>query len=166
MTTAQMDLSTQIAQIKGARVVKGFCYSCPWTCATEVYVRDKQVVYVKGNSLSPFNMAGRCGKGMASPWVTKDPDRLKHPMRRKGPKGSGQFERVSWDTAFDLVAENLTRIFAHGFTTRKQGHGFGLHSGALTAKELGGALLVESEGPGRGATFILELPHQAVARAA
>jgi sensor histidine kinase regulating citrate/malate metabolism len=54
--------------------------------------------------------------------------------------------------------ENLTRIFAHGFTTRKQGHGFGLHSGALAAKELGGSLTVQSEGPGLGATFILELP--------
>jgi two-component system, NtrC family, sensor kinase len=56
--------------------------------------------------------------------------------------------------------ENLTRIFAHGFTTRKNGHGFGLHSGALAARELGGALRVHSEGPGHGATFTLELPLQ------
>ena len=50
------------------------------------------------------------------------------------------------------------RIFAHGFTTKKDGHGFGLHSGANAAHEMGGSLTAESEGLGRGATFTLELP--------
>jgi two-component system, NtrC family, sensor kinase len=62
------------------------------------------------------------------------------------------------DTGVGLAPELLTRVFAHGFTTKRDGHGFGLHSGALTAKGLGGSLWAESEGPGRGATFILELP--------
>ena len=57
-------------------------------------------------------------------------------------------------------AENLTRIFEHGFTTRKEGHGFGLHNGALAAKEMGGSLTAQSDGPGKGATFTLELPRQ------
>jgi len=62
------------------------------------------------------------------------------------------------DNGIGIPAENLTRIFNHGFTTRKDGHGFGLHSGALAARELGGALTVQSDGPGYGATFVLELP--------
>jgi PAS domain S-box-containing protein len=62
------------------------------------------------------------------------------------------------DNGIGIPPENLTRIFGHGFTTRKDGHGFGLHSGALAAKELGGALNVRSEGVGQGAMFILELP--------
>ena len=62
------------------------------------------------------------------------------------------------DNGVGIPAENLTRIFHHGFTTRKSGHGFGLHSGALAAKELGGSLSVHSDGPSRGATFALELP--------
>ena len=62
------------------------------------------------------------------------------------------------DNGVGIPAENLTRIFAHGFTTRRNGHGFGLHSGALVAKELGGALVAHSDGPGRGAMFTLELP--------
>ena len=62
------------------------------------------------------------------------------------------------DTGCGIPAENLTRIFSHGFTTKKDGHGFGLHSGAIAAREMGGILTAESEGPGRGATFILELP--------
>jgi ligand-binding sensor domain-containing protein/signal transduction histidine kinase len=63
------------------------------------------------------------------------------------------------DNGVGIPAENLTRIFAHGFTTKKDGHGFGLHSGALAAKEMGGSLTVQSDGPGRGATFTLELPY-------
>jgi signal transduction histidine kinase len=57
-----------------------------------------------------------------------------------------------------IPPENQTRIFSHGFTTRKGGHGFGLHSGALAAKELGGSLTVHSKGVGQGATFTLNLP--------
>ncbi len=62
------------------------------------------------------------------------------------------------DNGVGIPAENLTRIFNHGFTTRANGHGFGLHSGALAAKQMGGSLEARSEGPGRGATFILTLP--------
>jgi len=65
------------------------------------------------------------------------------------------------DNGMGISQEKLTRIFQHGFTTRKDGHGFGLHSGALAARELGGNLSVRSDGPGRGATFTLEIPiHQ------
>jgi PAS domain S-box-containing protein len=62
------------------------------------------------------------------------------------------------DNGVGIPAENMSRLFTHGFTTRVDGHGFGLHSGALAAQELGGSLRVTSDGPGRGAAFILELP--------
>ncbi|HWD20787.1 MAG TPA: ATP-binding protein [Verrucomicrobiae bacterium] len=65
------------------------------------------------------------------------------------------------DNGIGITAENLTRIFGHGFTTRKKGHGFGLHSGANAAKEMGGSLSVYSAGPGTGAIFTLELPLRA-----
>jgi two-component system, NtrC family, sensor kinase len=65
------------------------------------------------------------------------------------------------DNGIGIAPENLTRIFSHGFTTKKEGHGFGLHSGALAAKEMGGSLHVHSAGAGRGATFTLELPIRA-----
>jgi signal transduction histidine kinase len=64
------------------------------------------------------------------------------------------------DNGVGIPPENLTRIFQHGFTTRKDGHGFGLHSGALAAQEMGGTLTVHSDGPGQGATFTLALPCQ------
>jgi two-component system, NtrC family, sensor kinase len=62
------------------------------------------------------------------------------------------------DNGVGIAPENLIRIFSHGFTTRQNGHGFGLHSGFLAAKEMGGLLSVQSEGPGCGALFTLELP--------
>jgi two-component system, NtrC family, sensor kinase len=64
------------------------------------------------------------------------------------------------DNGIGIPPENMNRIFQHGFTTRKSGHGFGLHSGALAARQLGGSLNVHSDGPGLGATFTLELPCQ------
>lgn len=69
------------------------------------------------------------------------------------------------DTGIGIAAENLTRIFNHGFTTRRAGHGFGLHSGALSARDLGGSLTVHSNGPYTGATFNLELPTYSKERA-
>jgi PAS domain S-box-containing protein len=62
------------------------------------------------------------------------------------------------DNGVGIAPENMGRIFNHGFTTRQSGHGFGLHSGALAAQELGGSLQAKSEGLGCGAAFILELP--------
>jgi two-component system, NtrC family, sensor kinase len=62
------------------------------------------------------------------------------------------------DVGEGICTENLARIFSHGFTTRSTGHGFGLHSCALAASQMGGALSVRSDGPGRGAEFTLELP--------
>ncbi|MGF6487675.1 DAHL domain-containing protein [Pseudomonas frederiksbergensis] len=62
------------------------------------------------------------------------------------------------DQGEGIAAENITRIFNHGFTTRKEGHGFGLHSCALAAVEMNGRLRVHSDGPGHGAIFTLEIP--------
>lgn len=62
------------------------------------------------------------------------------------------------DTGVGIPRENLTRIFQHGFTTRKDGHGFGLHGSANMIKEMQGTLTARSDGPGQGATFTLEIP--------
>lgn len=62
------------------------------------------------------------------------------------------------DNGIGIPPENMGRLFSHGFTTRQSGHGFGLHSGALAAQELGGTLHAESQGTGHGAAFVLDLP--------
>ncbi len=63
------------------------------------------------------------------------------------------------DNGIGISPENMKRIFNHGFTTKKEGHGFGLHSCANAARQLGGELRAESEGEGHGARFVLELPY-------
>jgi PAS domain S-box-containing protein len=64
------------------------------------------------------------------------------------------------DNGIGIPPENLKRIFNHGFTTKEQGHGFGLHSSAIAAREMGGSLTAHSDGAQRGATFVLEVPAQ------
>lgn len=62
------------------------------------------------------------------------------------------------DNGAGIRPENLSQIFTQGFSTREEGHGFGLHSSILAAQDMGGSLTAHSGGPGRGASFILELP--------
>jgi two-component system NtrC family sensor kinase len=82
-----------------------------------------------------------------------------HTMTLRAWIGDDQRLRLSvQDQGDGISAENLSRIFAHGFTTRQNGHGFGLHSCIIAAQEMGGTLIAHSDGPGLGATFTLELP--------
>lgn len=90
--------------------------------------------------------------------VDNNPEGDKRITVRMALEGTNVINISVIDNGVGIPAENLTRIFSHGFTTKKEGHGFGLHSGALAAKELGGALRVHSDGPGKGAAFTLEFP--------
>jgi signal transduction histidine kinase len=77
---------------------------------------------------------------------------------RAGVNGGDMIKITVSDNGVGIPPENLIRIFQYGFTTRPDGHGFGLHSASLAAKQLGGNLTAHSDGPGRGAVFTLELP--------
>jgi signal transduction histidine kinase len=74
------------------------------------------------------------------------------------PHGAEMVRITVADNGMGIAPENLTRIFNHGFTTKKSGHGFGLHISALSAQEMGGRLHGSSPGPGQGASFTLDLP--------
>jgi PAS domain S-box-containing protein len=82
----------------------------------------------------------------------------KHLKLKVRATGSNTVTVAVVDNGVGIPQENLSRIFSHGFTTKKSGHGFGLHSGALAAKEMRGSLQVHSDGVGMGAIFTLELP--------
>ena len=79
-------------------------------------------------------------------------------IRKIGEGLTGRIQFQVADNGVGIAGENLINIFSHGFTTRAEGHGFGLHSAANAAKEMGGELTVASEGPERGAAFTLDLP--------
>jgi signal transduction histidine kinase len=73
-------------------------------------------------------------------------------------KGDDRFLVEIADNGIGIAGENLDKIFSLGFTTRKGGHGLGLHSAAIYARKMGGSLKAHSGGPGKGAVFTLELP--------
>jgi PAS domain S-box-containing protein len=71
---------------------------------------------------------------------------------------AGEVEFAVRDNGVGIPQENMEKLFGFGFTTRKDGHGFGLHSSLGAAKEMNGTLTANSQGPGKGATFVLSLP--------
>src|SRR5207244_8145215 len=87
-----------------AKVVRGACpHDCPDTCAMLVTVTDGVVTGVKGDPDHPFTAGGLCPKVHDYERRVNSPDRILHPMRRVGPKGSGSFERITWDDALGEI---------------------------------------------------------------
>src|SRR4051812_42732203 len=98
----------------GDTTARGACpHDCPDTCAWTVTVRDGRATSLAGDPDHPFTAGGLCAKvNRFLDDRVYHPDRLLHPMRRTGPKGSGQFVRIGWDEAIDTVATRLTAIMA------------------------------------------------------
>ena len=93
------------------RSKQGICGICSAGCWAEVtYDQNGKIASVKSDESSPHGML--CRSGQAAREIIYSPHRLLHPMRRKGPKGTFDFERISWDEAFDIIVENLQRIKA------------------------------------------------------
>ena len=92
--------------------------------------------------------------------LTDGGQEAKRLILRCGLNGNDMVKISVIDNGVGIPPENLERIFKHGFTTKKYGHGFGLHGSLLAAKEMGGTLTAQSDGHGTGATFTLELPCQ------
>ncbi|MHA6782216.1 molybdopterin-containing oxidoreductase family protein [Pseudonocardia saturnea] len=96
--------------------VRAACpHDCPDTCAMLVTVADGKAVEVRGDPDHPFTRGGLCVKVNNYQDKVYNPERVLHPLRRTGPKGSGQFEQISWDTALDTIAERFRATIAeHG----------------------------------------------------
>ena len=93
--------------------VRAACpHDCPDTCAIRVTVQDGRAIKVAGDPDHPPTHGALCTKVSRYPERTYHPDRVLHPLKRVGPKGSGQFERVSWDAALSDIAARLTHIAA------------------------------------------------------
>ncbi len=95
--------------------VLGACHhDCPDTCAWEVTVVDGVATRLKGSASHPFTRGTLCPKVNRFLDRVYDPDRLLHPLRRSGPKGSGQFERIGWDEAIDEIATRMRALIDEG----------------------------------------------------
>jgi anaerobic selenocysteine-containing dehydrogenase len=94
-------------------VIRGGCpHDCPDTCAWQVTVENGVAVQLRGDPDHPFTRGGLCAKVNHYLDRVYSPDRILHPLRRTGPKGSGQFEQVTWDEALDSIAERLQAVIA------------------------------------------------------
>lgn len=94
-------------------VVRGACpHDCPDTCATLVTVENGRATRIQGDPDHPFTQGFLCAKVNRYLERTYHRDRLTTPLRRVGPKGSGRFERATWDEALDAIAARLTAIAA------------------------------------------------------
>jgi anaerobic selenocysteine-containing dehydrogenase len=95
------------------KVVRAACpHDCPDTCALLVTVKDGVAIKVQGDPLHPFTDGSLCTKVAHYPERTYAPDRVMHPLRRVGPKGKGEFKRISWDEALDEIAARLKALAA------------------------------------------------------
>ncbi len=88
-------------------VVKSYCRMCHGGCGALVYTRNGKAVKIAGNPDCTINHGTLCSKGLASIQLAYHPDRLTYPVRRLGPKGSGRWERISWDDALNAIAEKI-----------------------------------------------------------
>ena len=80
---------------------------CHGGCGVLVYTKNGRVEKIAGDPDCPINHGTLCSKGIASTQLVYHPDRLTHPVKRIGPKGSGKWERISWDEALDTIAERI-----------------------------------------------------------
>ena len=94
-----LDLSPKLSD----RTAKTTCYMCACRCGINVHLKDGRVAYIEGNRDHPVNKGVLCAKGAAGIMQVTAPSRLRAPLRRVGPRGSGQFEEISWDEALETA---------------------------------------------------------------
>jgi len=92
------------------KVLKSVCRSCHGGCSALMHVRNGELIKVAGDPEGPLNHGKLCPIGAATTELVYHPDRLKFPQRRIGPRGSGKWERISWDEALDEISEKVLKI--------------------------------------------------------
>ncbi|MEO0937693.1 MAG: molybdopterin oxidoreductase family protein [Pseudomonadota bacterium] len=131
MNQPKLDLSPPVSD----EVRKTTCYMCACRCGINVHMKDgpdgtKQVAYIEGNRDHPVNKGVLCAKGSAGIMQHNAPSRLRAPLKRVGPRGSGEFEEISWDEALELAVSWLKPIRKEApeklafFTGRDQSQSF------------------------------------------
>lgn len=92
------------------RIAQTTCYMCACRCGIDVHLKDGQVRHIEGNRAHPVNRGVLCAKGSAGIMQHLSPARLRAPLRRTGPRGSGEFREITWDEALALAASWLAPV--------------------------------------------------------
>ncbi|MGR3629372.1 MAG: molybdopterin oxidoreductase family protein [Sulfitobacter sp.] len=128
MTHSQppLDLSPKVSD----EVRKTTCYMCACRCGINVHMKKGKVAYIEGNRDHPVNQGVLCAKGSAGIMQHNSPARLRNPMKRIGPRGSGEFESISWKEALQIATDWLEPLRREApeklafFTGRDQSQSF------------------------------------------
>jgi len=108
------------------QVFKSNCCACHGGCGVLVHVVDGRITRIEGNPDFPSNYGSMCPRGMAYPQLVYHPDRLHYPVKRSGNKGEGKWERITWDEAFDTIADRYKKIIPeYGAESIVLGYGTG-----------------------------------------
>jgi anaerobic selenocysteine-containing dehydrogenase len=103
MTEPRVDPSPRISD----EIRQTTCYMCACRCGINVHLKDGEVAYIEGNRDHPVNRGVLCAKGAAGIMQHKAPSRLRAPLKRVGPRGSGQFEEITWEEALETAVSWL-----------------------------------------------------------
>ena len=106
MNQPVIDLSPKVSD----EIRKTTCYMCACRCGINVHMKEDKVAYIEGNKDHPVNQGVLCAKGSAGIMQHNAPSRLKAPMKRVGPRGSGEFEEITWEEAYDIAVGILEPV--------------------------------------------------------
>lgn len=117
------------------KIYRTACHVCHGSCIACVTVTDGKVTDIRPDPDGVFNTGRMCPKGLFGKELLYHPDRLKYPMKRVGPRGSGEFERISWDEAYDIISDRLLSIEkTYGMEAVAIAQGTGRHHLPYTAR--------------------------------
>jgi anaerobic selenocysteine-containing dehydrogenase len=126
--------------VNETRIVRGACpQDCPDTCAFLYHVKDEKLVAVTGDPQHPMTRGGLCVKLNDFADHHYNPERLLYPMKRVGPKGSGEFARISWDEALAEIKRRWTEIIGTHGSQAIMPHAYLGHQGTLNGLTCGDA---------------------------
>jgi len=100
--------------LKSLRVIPTTCEQCPAGCGINAYLNGERLVQLLGNPDHPNNLGGICAKGIAGLNLVNDPERLLYPLKRKGPRGSGQWTKITWDEVYSTLAARVKEMIRDG----------------------------------------------------
>jgi len=115
-------------KVKGIQKIPTFCDICFWKCGSIAYVRDGELWKIEGHPEDPLSKGRLCPRGTGGIGACSDPDRLRSPLIRTKARGKEEWKEVTWDEAFDYIAEKMNKIKAN----------YGPESVALFAHGIGG----------------------------
>jgi anaerobic selenocysteine-containing dehydrogenase len=100
--------------LKSLQVIPTTCEQCPAGCGINAYLNGERLVQLLGNPDHPNNLGGICAKGIAGLNLVNDPERLLYPLKRKGPRGNGQWTKITWDEVYTTLAGRIKEMIRDG----------------------------------------------------